>query len=364
MRILFATTRRYPPDRHGGAQNSAHALLTRLVARGHACEVAAVHPPNMRLLLKRIAHAASGRRWFGAPDHLNGYPVRRVAPWHLAALVARRVERMRPDAIVTDHPELIPTLDRLGAARDIPTVLRVADVSFRRRPEAWPRLARTRLFANSEFIRTELRDAIGVDAPVLYPIVDPDCYRTERNDPDWITFVNPIEGKGLDVVLAVAERLPEHRFVLVSGWPRMSHELETLRKRVDALPNVQLHAWTSDMRTVYARTRLLLFPAQWDEGFGRVVLEAHASGIPVVASGRGGLPEAVGDGGHVLSHDAPAEQWAAAVDRILREPALYSRLSENALANVRRPEFDADRVTDRFLDLLRSGVATQPGAVS
>src|SRR3546814_9881685 len=43
-----------------------------------------------------------------------------------------------------------------------------------------------------------------------------------------------------------------------------------------------------DMREVYRRTHTLLVPSQWEEAWGRVATEAQFSGIPVLASDRGG----------------------------------------------------------------------------
>jgi glycosyltransferase involved in cell wall biosynthesis len=74
--------------------------------------------------------------------------------------------------------------------------------------------------------------------------------------------------------------------------------------------NVTLHPPTRDMRPLYARARLLLAPSQWEEAWGRVATEAQVSGIPVLASNRGGLPEAVGNGGILLPADAPGNEWA------------------------------------------------------
>jgi glycosyltransferase involved in cell wall biosynthesis len=362
VRILFATTRLYPPDRHGGAQNSAHALLSRVVVRGHQCEVAAAHPAGARLLARRALFALSGRRWLGRADLVNGYPTFRAAPWHLAALVAQRCERQQPDVLVTDHVDVIQALARQPTAPRIPTLLRVADVGFRNTSADWVRHGNVRVFANSAFIATRLREELGIDAPVLYPIVDPALYRTPRDGAAMITLINPIQGKGLDVVLGIADRLPARRFMLVSGWPRPNPELERLRVAVRDRPNVTLEAWTADMRTVYTRTRLLLFPAQWEEGFGRVVLEAHSSGIPVVASDRGGLPEAVRDGGCIVPFDAAIDTWAATVDRIMGDDTAYAELSARARANLERPEFDADSITDRFVELLHAQVGRGEGA--
>jgi len=48
------------------------------------------------------------------------------------------------------------------------------------------------------------------------------------------------------------------------------------------------------MRAAYGRSRLLLAPSRWVESWGRVASEAQISGLPVIATKSGGLPEAVG----------------------------------------------------------------------
>src|SRR5204863_6367 len=49
-----------------------------------------------------------------------------------------------------------------------------------------------------------------------------------------------------------------------------------------------------ELPSLYARARVLLMPSLY-EGFGLPVLEAMASGTPVVAANRGALPETCGD---------------------------------------------------------------------
>ena len=69
------------------------------------------------------------------------------------------------------------------------------------------------------------------------------------------------------------------------------------------------------------------------EGFGMVFLEANACGRPVVASRSGGVPEAVAEGesGLLVPPDDPAAT-AAAIVRILADPALAARLAERGRA--------------------------------
>jgi glycosyltransferase involved in cell wall biosynthesis len=109
------------------------------------------------------------------------------------------------------------------------------------------------------------------------------------------------------------------------------------------------------MRSVYGRTALLLVPSKWQEGFGRVALEAQASGIPVVARAIGGIPEAVAGGGAVLlPPDADARRWAEVVEEVLTVPGEAERLGVAGQANLARPELNPERILNGFLALAES----------
>jgi glycosyltransferase involved in cell wall biosynthesis len=71
------------------------------------------------------------------------------------------------------------------------------------------------------------------------------------------------------------------------------------------------------------------------EQFGRVVVEGQASGVPVVASDCGALPDVVGGSG-LLVPPGDAAALSAALGRFLDEPGLWARLREAGLANVVR----------------------------
>ena len=96
------------------------------------------------------------------------------------------------------------------------------------------------------------------------------------------------------------------------------------------------------MRKVYARTRVLLAPSQWEEAWGRVATEAHFSGIPVLGSRQGGLPEAIGPGGVTLPADAPTADWVAALRRMWDDAGHYETLSRAAVDWSERDQIDAD----------------------
>jgi glycosyltransferase involved in cell wall biosynthesis len=168
-----------------------------------------------------------------------------------------------------------------------------------------------------------------------------------------VTFVNPVAVKGVDLALEIAALCPKIPFAFVRAWPLGFTEETSLKRKVSRLGNIVLRERTTDMRTVYRDTRILLVPSQWeDETWGRVVTEAQFSGIPVVTSDRGGLPESAGPGGIILPHDAPAALWAETITALWSDQPCHDRLSQAALRHSVRAELDPERQVSRLMDTL------------
>ena len=88
----------------------------------------------------------------------------------------------------------------------------------------------------------------------------------------------------------------------------------------------------SDIPALLAGARALLLPSSWFEGLPRVVVEAYAAGVPVIASQIGGLAEVVVDGesGLTVPLGSPGA-WREAVEK-LADDTLSSRLGDGAYA--------------------------------
>lgn len=83
------------------------------------------------------------------------------------------------------------------------------------------------------------------------------------------------------------------------------------------------------------RAAIVVMPSRWDEPFGRVAQEAHMAGAALVASRRGGLPEAAGEAALYADPESPAE-IAAAIQRLATDEALAVKLRAEGARHVRR----------------------------
>jgi glycosyltransferase involved in cell wall biosynthesis len=365
MRILFGTLRGHVPEQLGGSQQSIHALLQALLERGHDCEAVATIQPGPRLLLYRAIRRLSGRRAFGLKDRRNGYPTYRAWNEFVPELLGARVDAHRPDLVVADFSVENPILPE-ALARRVPTLLRISRMWSAERQIGIPRDPFLQAYSNSVFMASRARVQYGIETPVIYPPIDVGRFRTARRDPQCVTFFNPIGIKGIDTVLELAARLPHRRFQVVEVLRLPSAALDDLRARLTTLPNVTFCRAARDVRPVYSNTLLLLVPSQWEEPFGRVVVEAQSSGIPCIARDVGGLGEAVGAGGVLMPPSAGPLEWAEAVESVLENRDRLAVLSEAASRNAERPEFSLEHHVRQFVALAESHVAvvTRSGATA
>jgi glycosyltransferase involved in cell wall biosynthesis len=97
----------------------------------------------------------------------------------------------------------------------------------------------------------------------------------------------------------------------------------------------------------------LLFPIEWPEPFGLVMIEALACGTPVVAWRRGSVPEVLDDGvtGFVVE----------SIDEAVAAVARVDRLERAACRRVFERRFDAARMARDYVDVYRGLLAARPG---
>jgi glycosyltransferase involved in cell wall biosynthesis len=175
----------------------------------------------------------------------------------------------------------------------------------------------------------------GVDTDLFAP---DDAARTEiRNSLGW-SGDEPVVGflgrlvpeKGVMRLAAALDRVRAPWRALFIGAGPLEGDLRrwaiTHGERVAIRTNVQHHdvpSWLNSMDVLAAPSQST--PA-WREQFGRMLIEAFACGIPVVASDSGEIPHVVGDNGIVVP-EGDQTMWTETLERLLVDRALRRDLS-------------------------------------
>ena len=172
-----------------------------------------------------------------------------------------------------------------------------------------------------------------------------------------------IEKKGLDVTLkAFAEfrkRYPNAELILAGEGP-LENQIKDLARRLGVAGSVRYPGFLGqqELAAAYRSAHLFLHPSQTtkagdQEGVPNAMLEAMASGLPVIATLHGGIPEAVHSGRDGLL--VPERNSSALADALLEiadNPDTYRRFSRNASESV-RADFEQSRSIARLEDFYR-----------
>ncbi|MFI5008674.1 MAG: glycosyltransferase [Solirubrobacterales bacterium] len=155
-----------------------------------------------------------------------------------------------------------------------------------------------------------------------------------------------------DAFLEAHRRDPRLHLVLAGGGP----EQERLRERLG--PHATFLGWLEglELARAYAGADIFLFASATDT-FGQVILEAQASGLPVVALARGGPCSLVQNGVSGLLCEPDARELAARVVELAGSPLLRRRLAAAGLAAVRERTWESalERLAEGYRRVLLPG---------
>ncbi len=177
------------------------------------------------------------------------------------------------------------------------TTLSVVESAVSRLGGAWESI--DHFIAVSEFQRGKMVE-YGLEPRRITTVpnfIDTRGYAVADGPGEYAVYLGRLERiKGLETLLAAAERLPDLPLVIVGDGP-LRATLEA-RLRAPGLGHVRLAGFVAgeELRALVRSSLCVVLPSEWYETFGLVLLEAFASGRPVVASRIGGIPEVVRDG--------------------------------------------------------------------
>jgi len=167
----------------------------------------------------------------------------------------------------------------------------------------------------------------------------------------------------------VLPHFPNLRYVLCGDGPQ-GDEIRRLADELGIADHVEWLGWTKSdaLLDQYQRAHVFLHASEMtpdgdQEGIPNSMLEAMATGLPVVATRHGGIPEAVTEGQDgLLVPERDAEALAAALIRLMSNTALWMQLGQNAAQSVRQSfgsEAQITRLEDCYLEAIEIAKAAQ-----
>lgn len=258
----------------------------------------------LRRVRADVVHANGSRAALYAG--LAGRLTRRPVAWHVR--------------ILDDDPPLDWLLVRLA------TGIIATSSAVRDRLSPWPRAQRRcRIVPN------------GLDLEAFVPSTDPDTVRRRLGlspaDLVVITVGRMVPFKRQDLLLEAVARLHGEftrlGCIIVGDGPERPGLLE-LAERLALGDRVRFTGHRDDVADLLAAADVFVLPSP-AEHFGRVVLEAMAVGVPVVAVDAGGPAEILEDGkSGLLVPEATAASLASGMATLLRDRRLRQRIAETA----------------------------------
>ena len=156
-----------------------------------------------------------------------------------------------------------------------------------------------------------------------------------------ISRITPLKGHMdfLRAVSLVTRAVPRLKVLIVGEAPpskaRYREELEVLARRLGISNIVKFIGAREDISEVLPQFDVLAFPTRTPEAFGRVIIEAQAVGVPVVASRIGGIVDIIQDGENgLLTFPEEPRSIANAILRLLKDEGLARSIAAKARKDV------------------------------
>jgi glycosyltransferase involved in cell wall biosynthesis len=301
-----------PPTGYGGIEWVVSLLADGLVERGHDVTLFATGDSHTKAELRYVFDVGPVERMHRAMPYAM----------HVGAAyqhVAAEARAGRPYDVVGDHTAWLS----LAFAPLIPTpVVHTLHGSWLEEERALFRQCRDHArFVSVSMYQTTTFQEIEI-SDVIPNAVDVGSYEFRARKDGYLLSMGRVtrdKGQGLAIDVAKRAGMPLLMAGKVDPGDDAMYFDEAVLPHLDG-ENVQFLGEVSEerKRELFAGASALLFPVQWDEPFGLVMIEAMASGTPVIATPYGAVPEVVADGetGYVVKTVDEMVEAVARLERI------------------------------------------------
>ncbi|MFA6142941.1 MAG: glycosyltransferase [Candidatus Omnitrophota bacterium] len=202
----------------------------------------------------------------------------------------------------------------------------------------------------------------GVDI-ARFRFRDPDSRRSKEFVIGMVSRITPLKGH-VDFIRAVSilgRKIPQLRAVIVGEAPKEKYkeDIDLLIRRLGLVNTIRFMPATGDVPLVMKDLDVLVSATITPEAFGRVIIEAHASGVPVVTTKVGGIVDIVEDGktGLFCSPQNPPEM-AEKIFKLYTDRTLWRSLALESRSRV-ESSFNLEKMMESTLSVYQEALEIQ-----
>ncbi|MDD5454641.1 MAG: glycosyltransferase [Candidatus Ratteibacteria bacterium] len=183
-----------------------------------------------------------------------------------------------------------------------------------------------RIASNSRNTQKRVGIYLGRETIIINPPIETSKYYYKEEKGYWLSVNRLLYHKRIDIQMRAFSKMPNEKLILVGSYEKSLHFLAYADYIKKIKPgNVQIISWAdfNKLLDLYADCKGLITTAM-DEDFGMTVVEAMASGKPVIAANEGGYKETIIDGitGKLID-DINPDKLVEAIKEVGKNPEKY-----------------------------------------
>lgn len=340
-----------PPVKYGGTERIVATLAEELVAMGHDVTLYASGDSNTPAKL----FACTPKAVLSSSESKNS-SIRQALNLQGLANAVQHIAKTNYH-IVHNHAGwqflLFENLLRSPVVTTLHNTIDKASTLFPAEYPMYNALRGSKLVSISDAQRTQSPKLNYV--ATIYHGVDPAGFTFNATPKDYLVFLGRIHPtKGPEQAIAIAKKTG-HKLILAARLdpPEADYYEKKIKPFVDGKQIVYLGEIGQNEKVALLKdAKALLSPLAWDEPFGMVYIEAMACGTPVIAIGRGSVPEIIKDGktGFVCADE----------DEMATHVADIIKLDRHACRRHVEQLFSARRMAEDYLDLYKKLAKSAP----
>ena len=390
MKILFISSLYYP-NIMGGAEISIQMFAEKLVSNGVEITVITSSDTDYTDHVNGVKiYYISHSNLFWLKDSATKAKI--IKPlWYLIDLKNLKVENKIKSIIDSEHPDLVHTSNLIGLSSSIWGLCKKIKIPLLHTlMDYYPMCRKSTLYNKgknctrrcfsckvmsfskkvqsqkvdavigiSDFIlgrhleegyfRNALRYMIGLPAYMEPVVANP---KKVLNDPLVFGFIGLLaRTKGIELLLDSFFARKDSLKLVVMGKAK-NEEYENFLKDKYKSSNIEFLGFC-DTKRYLPGIDVLVIPSISNEPFGRVIVEAYAYGVPVLASGRGGIAELVKNGktGWIFSPETERDLYAK-IDYLKKNSNQILNMSRNCILEAQK--YTIDIILEKYMEIYKT----------